>query len=161
MKGHAITSDAHRVAGNDPSGEAWAESFRRALADGGVPASDVGTVFGDARGTAAIDRAEAAAVTQVWEPGTVRLSNLSPYTGHVPSTSALMSAVCATETLRTGWSPRIPGLSEPLDGLRPYLDSAAEAVGKACVVTAANWGGTYVSLVLAPWQESAASEEAA
>lgn len=161
VKGHAITSDGHRVAGNDPSGEAWAESFRRALADGGVPASEVGTVFGDARGTAAIDRAEAAAIAQVWEPGTVRLSNLSPYTGHVPSTSALMSAVCATETLSTGWSPSVPGLTEPLDGLRPYLDSAPPTGGKACVVTAANWGGTYVSLVLAPWNEAATSKEAA
>ncbi|MFG2143001.1 beta-ketoacyl-[acyl-carrier-protein] synthase family protein [Streptomyces sp. NPDC048696] len=158
VKGHALTSDGYRIAGNDPSGDAWAESFRRALADAGMPASAIGTVFGDARGSAALDRAEAAAVAQVWEPGSVRLANLSPYTGHVPSTSALMAAVCATETLRTGWSPQIPAPERFLDGVDGYLAPSTQP-GRACVLTAANWGGTYASLVLAPWTADEASEQ--
>ncbi|WP_369373327.1 beta-ketoacyl synthase [Streptomyces sp. cg36] len=161
VKGHALTGDGYRVAGNDPSGTAWAESFRRALADAGMPSSAVGTVFGDARGSAAIDRAEASAVAQVWAPGTVRLTNLSPFTGHVPSTSALMAAVCATETLRTGWSPEPPTAPDVLDGVGAYLDHREPGGGRAVVLTAANWGGTYASLVLAPWDADAETAEAA
>ncbi|WP_052229740.1 beta-ketoacyl-[acyl-carrier-protein] synthase family protein [Streptomyces sp. CT34] len=154
VRGHAITSDGYRIAGNDPSGRAWAESFRRALDDAGMDPDGIGTVYGDARGTAAIDRAEARALARVWRPGTVRLSNLTGYVGHVPSTTSLMSAVCATETLRTGWSPDIPGLSDPLDGLAGYLAPTART-GQACLLTAANWGGTYASLVLSPWHPDA------
>ncbi|MGW7006229.1 beta-ketoacyl-[acyl-carrier-protein] synthase family protein [Streptomyces sp. NPDC054933] len=152
ITGHAITSDGYRIAGNDPSGRAWAESFRRAIDDAGITPADVAVVYGDARGTAAIDRAEARAVAEVWEPGTVRLNNISGYVGHVHSTTPLLSAVCATETLRSGWAPDIAELHDPLDGLAGYLDPRPDAVGRACLVTAANWGGTYASLVLSPWE---------
>ncbi|QEV21772.1 beta-ketoacyl-[acyl-carrier-protein] synthase family protein [Streptomyces alboniger] len=158
VRGHATTSDGYRIAGNDPSGRAWAESFKRALDDAGMTAADIGTVYGDARGTAVLDLAETRAVAQVWQPGAVGLSNLTGYVGHVHSTTSLMSAVCATETLRTGWSPPLAGLSEPLDGIEGYLrprtqtERADHAAGRSCLLTAANWGGTYASLVLSPWE---------
>ncbi|NUP16872.1 MAG: beta-ketoacyl-[acyl-carrier-protein] synthase family protein [Streptomyces sp.] len=163
IKGHAVTSDAYRVAGNDPSGRAWAESFRRALDDAGMTAGEIGTVYGDARGTAAIDLAEVRAVAEVWEPGSVRLSNLSPYVGHVHSTTALMSAVCATETVRSGWSPETPAPADPRGTVTDYLGPVPET-GASCLITAANWGGTYASLVLAPCHDtgpSTAAKEAA
>jgi 3-oxoacyl-[acyl-carrier-protein] synthase II len=153
ITGHALTSDAYRVAGNDPSGQAWAESFRRALDDAGLTPADISAVYGDARGTAAIDQAEARALAEVWQPGTVQLSNISPFVGHVHSTTALMSAVCATETLRSGWSPDISGLTDPADTIAPYLRTDAPGQPGPCLITAANWGGTYASLVLAPFQE--------
>ncbi|MCI3927956.1 beta-ketoacyl-[acyl-carrier-protein] synthase family protein [Streptomyces sp. AN091965] len=159
VKGHAVTSDAYRVAGNDPSGAAWAECFTRALDHADMAPDDIGTVYGDARGTAAIDAAEVAAVSRVWQPGRVRLSNLSPYVGHVHSTTSLMSAVCAAETVRTGWSPDVPAPSAP-GNVTPYLLAGAEA-GRACLVTAANWGGTYASLVLAPYTGPAATARTA
>ena len=150
VRGHSVTSDAYRVAGNEPTGQAWAESFRRALADSGLPPADVGTVYGDARGTAAIDLAEARAVGGVWQPGGVQLTNLAGHVGHVYATTALWSAVCATETFAS-WVPQIPGLSDPLDELAGYLDPVPEAAGRSAVITAANWGGTYASAVLSPW----------
>ncbi|TJZ59232.1 beta-ketoacyl-[acyl-carrier-protein] synthase family protein [Streptomyces piniterrae] len=150
IKGHALTSDAYRVAGNDTSGRAWAESFHRALDDAGMTADDIGTVYGDARGTSAIDLAEVRAVARVWEPGRVRLSNLSPYVGHVHSTTSLMSVVCATETVRTGWSPDTPAPDDPQGTVADYLRPVPET-GGPCLITAANWGGTYASLVLAPY----------
>lgn len=149
--GHAITSDAYRVAGNAPDGQAWAESFRRAIADAGLSAGDVGTVYGDARGTADLDRAEARAIDSVWRAGGVRVANLTSQTGHLHSTSALLSTVCATETVRTGWAPELTGCTEPLPELADHLAAApaAEPAGSgACLLTAANWGGTYASVVL-------------
>jgi 3-oxoacyl-[acyl-carrier-protein] synthase II len=151
VTGHAVTADAYRVAGNDPSGEAWAESFRRAIVDAGIASADVGTVYGDARGTAAIDLAEARAVSQVWQPGEVTLANLSGQVGHVHSTTPLMSVVAATETLRTGWVPQVRGLSDPLPEAAGYLAPQAAAADQDCLVTAANWGGTYASAVLRRW----------
>ncbi|MBT2418873.1 beta-ketoacyl-[acyl-carrier-protein] synthase family protein [Streptomyces sp. ISL-22] len=153
IRGHAVTSDAYRVAGNDPSGRAWAESFHRALADAGLSAGDIGTVYGDARGTAPFDLAEARAVAEVFQPGSVQLSNLSPYVGHVHSTTSLMSTVCATETVRTGWSPQTPAPTHPVEGVAEFL-RPRDGAGAPCLITAANWGGTYVSLVLAPFHDT-------
>ena len=118
------------MAGNDPSGAAWAESFRRTIADAGLTPSDVGAVYGDARGTAAIDLAEARAISDVWRPGEVAVANIGGQVGHVHSTTALMSAVCASRTLATGWVPPIHGLDAPLPELAEHLAAAPDPAGR-------------------------------
>lgn len=153
VAGHSITSDAYRVAGNDPSGDAWAESFLRAISDAGLSPAEVGTVYGDARGTAALDRAEARAVAKVWQPGQVRLTNLNSQTGHLHSTTALLAAVAATETLGSGWAPELTGVRDPLPEIAGHLESAPSD-NRACLVTSANWGGTYATVLLRRWEET-------
>ena len=152
IKGHSVTADAYRMAGNDPSGEAWAEGFRRALAEAGMRSDDIGTVYGDARGTDAIDLAEARAVASVFDPAEVRVSNLSRYVGHVHSTTSVMSAIAATETLASGWAPALDDLSNPLVEIRETIGRPATEDTRACLVTAANWGGTYATVVLDRWR---------
>jgi 3-oxoacyl-[acyl-carrier-protein] synthase II len=153
VTGHAVTADAYRVAGNEPSGTAWAESFRRAIADAGLTPAEVGTVYGDARGTAAIDRAEARAVGRLWQPGAVTLANLSSQVGHVHSTTALLSALCAARTCTDGWVPAIAGLSDPLPELAGHhTGGIGQGEPRPCLITAANWGGTYASAVLNPYR---------
>ena len=153
LAGHSVTADAYRVAGNAPDGLAWAESFRLALADAGLTPDDVRTVYGDARGTAVLDLAEARAVGQVWRPGTVRLTNIGGQVGHLHATTSMLSLVCATETVSTGWVPAIAGLRDPIAEVTGYLAPVAgdSASHGACLVTAANWGGTYASAVLTRW----------
>lgn len=158
VTGHAVTADAYRVAGNEPSGAAWSESFRRAMLDAELSPGDIGTVYGDARGTPAIDAAEARAVGRVWEAGSVRLANLSPQVGHVHSTTALLSTLCAAQTCATGWVPPIAGLAgiaalPELAGVPTGGAPAGSDDGRSCLVTAANWGGTYASAVLSPFRE--------
>lgn len=151
VRGHAVTSDAYRVAGNDPSGQPWAESFRRSISQAGLSPQDIGSLYGDARGTQTIDHAEARAVRSVWEPGALRLANVSGQVGHAHSTTPMLSVVAALETLTHGWAPEIHGLREPLPDVETYLDVPVRE-GSACLVTAANWGGTYASTVLAPYE---------
>lgn len=157
VTGHTVTSDAYRVAGNEPSGQAWSESFRRALDDAGCTPSDVSTLYGDARGTAVLDLAEARALGALWDPGQVRLANLSPQVGHMHSTTPLLSVLCAATTCSTGWVPPVLGLRDPLDELAgvPTSGTAGSgADGRSCVVTAANWGGTYASAVVSPFVQA-------
>nr|WP_042187121.1 beta-ketoacyl-[acyl-carrier-protein] synthase family protein [Kibdelosporangium sp. MJ126-NF4]CEL17820.1 3-oxoacyl-[acyl-carrier-protein] synthase / Chain length factor [Kibdelosporangium sp. MJ126-NF4]CTQ90956.1 3-oxoacyl-[acyl-carrier-protein] synthase / Chain length factor(EC:2.3.1.41) [Kibdelosporangium sp. MJ126-NF4] len=150
VTGHAVTSDAYRVAGNEPSGEAWSESFRRALADAERQPGDVGVFYGDARGTAVLDLAEARAVSEVWRPGEIAVANLSGQVGHLHSTTSLLSAVCAVESIRTGWAPRLAAAHDRLPEIAGYT-GALRSAGHSAVVTAANWGGTYATAVLSPW----------
>jgi 3-oxoacyl-[acyl-carrier-protein] synthase II len=153
VTGQAVTSDAYRVAGNEPSGEAWAESFRRALQDADLTPGDVAAVYGDARGLPAVDLAEARAISSVWKDGAVRVANLAGQVGHVHSTTPLMSAVAALETCATGWVPPVHGLTDPLPELAGHFDAPTRQDPGPCVVTAANWGGTYATAVLSPHRE--------
>ena len=119
--GYASTSDAFRVAGNDPSGEALARCHQLAIADAGLLPSDVPTVYGDARGTAAIDRAEERAVAATWAPGQTSLVNLAGQVGHVHATSPMLSAVSALETIATGWRPGASPSASVRPGIAGYL----------------------------------------
>jgi 3-oxoacyl-[acyl-carrier-protein] synthase II len=87
----------------------------------------------------------------MWRPGDVRLANLNAQAGHLHSTTSLLAAVCATETVRTGWAPPLAGLHDPLPEVAEHLAASTSDDDRACLVTAANWGGTYVSVVLRPW----------
>ena len=148
--GYASTSDAFRIAGNDASGEALARCHQLAIADSRLLPSEVPTVYGDARGTAAIDLAEERAIAATWEPGQTSLVNLAGQVGHVHATSPMLSAVSALETIATGWRPS----ASPSEGLRPgiagYLGDGPATPGRPALVSAINWGGTNVSLVLGP-----------
>jgi 3-oxoacyl-[acyl-carrier-protein] synthase II len=79
------------------------------------------------------------------------VANLNPQAGHLHSTTSLLSVVCAAETLRSGWAPPVAGLRDPLPELAPHLTAATADDDRACLVTAANWGGTYVSVLLRAW----------
>jgi 3-oxoacyl-[acyl-carrier-protein] synthase II len=152
--GQAVTSDAYRIAGNAPDGQAWAESFRRAAADAGLSPDQIGTVYGDARGTTALDAAEARAIADVWRPGEIRIANLNGQTGHLHSTTPLLAAVCASETTTTGWAPTLVAPEEPMPELAAHLADQPGPDDRACLVTSANWGGTYVSVVLRRWGQA-------
>jgi len=113
---------------------------------------DVGAVYGDARGTAALDLAEARALSRVWRPGQVRLANLNGQVGHLHSTTPLLAAVCAIRTCATGWVPPVTGMPlDPLIEAAGHLAADGDPAGRPCLVTSANWGGTYATAVLAPW----------
>jgi len=151
--GYASTSDAFRVAGNDPSGEALARCHQLALADAGLLPSDVPTVYGDARGTAAIDRAEERAIAATWAPGQTSLVNLAGQVGHVHATSPMLSAVSALETIATGWRPSASPSESHRSGITGYLGDGPATAGHPALVSAINWGGTNVSLVLGPVED--------
>lgn len=150
MVGQAITSDAFRIAGNDPSGTAWQESMRRSLVGSPYGVEDVVAVYGDARGTAVIDIAEARAVSRIWKPGQVALANISGQVGHVHGTTPMLSMVSALDTIDSGWAPGVEGLRDPLPEIADHVQTGGLGRPGPCVVTAANWGGTYASVVVGP-----------
>lgn len=150
IAGQAITSDAYRVAGNEPSGTAWEESLRRAVAESPYDRGDLVAMYGDARGSAVVDLAEAAAVSRIWQPGQIALANISGQVGHVHGTTPMLSLAAALETVRSGWAPGVEGMREPLPEIADHVRAGGLGRPGPCLVTAANWGGTYASIVLAP-----------
>ena len=68
----------------------------------------------------------------------------------------MLSAVTALRTCASGWVPPVLGVADPIaelgaadiGGMPPVL--ADGFPGQHTAVTAANWGGTYATVVLGP-----------
>ena len=147
--GHAITSDAYRVAGMEPCGAAWSTSFRMAMEDAGVEPDEVGCVYGEGRGGQVADLAELHAMERVFGSSGVRLAALSPQTGHAQGTMGPFGVVAALESLRTGWVPDIAGLTRPVPEMGATRWSGPARDGaRAAMVTSVASGATYATLVL-------------
>lgn len=147
--GSAITSDAYKLAGNEPTGEAWGKCFRMSVEEAALEPHEVRCVYGDARGMQDLDRAEARAVASSFPASSTRLTNIGGQLGYAQSTAAMFSLVAALETCRTGWVPEIAGLDDPLSEVKAYVGSTGESEkGAPCVISSANWGGTYASVVV-------------
>jgi 3-oxoacyl-[acyl-carrier-protein] synthase II len=137
--------------------------MRLAVERSGVAAEQIAAVYGDARGTTILDRAEARAVNAVWPDG-IPLANLTAQTGHLGATTALLSAITALRTCASGWVPPVVGVDDPITDLGAADISGVAPVvaegfpGQSTVVTAANWGGTYASVVIGPAPQRARVE---
>lgn len=155
VTGQAATSDAGRVADVDPAGTAWARCHRDALDRAGLTADRLTAVYGDARGTTTLDRAELAALDAVVPRG-VPLANLHGHTGHLGASTPVLAAAAALTTVATGWVPAVAGRGAAADlggrrtgGLAPTERPGGDPDSRRHVlVTAAGWGGTYADLVL-------------
>jgi len=145
------TADAFRIAGNNPDGRAWAESMSRAIDSAGLDVDDIGVVHGDSRGTWVIDQAEVAALAGLWPTSAPALSNLSAMTGHIHSTTPMLSLAAAL--VPGGRGVVKPNPSDPEPDIVRFLHAEIDPT-KPALVTAANWGGTYTSTVVRPWCES-------
>lgn len=159
VTGHASTSDAGRIAQIDPEGRAWARCHRDALDRAHLTGGQLTAVYGDARGTAVLDRAELASLADA-VPVEVPLANLHGHTGHLGASTPLLAATAALATLATGWVPGLAGTgaASTADGRSTagvtVSDVAAtngaptDGHARHALVTAAGWGGTYADLVL-------------
>lgn len=150
VAGYAMTSDAYRVAGNAPDGEAWAEALRRALQVAGVAPEAVGCVYADGRGAPELDRIEAGALAATFGAKLPPVSTLNATCGYLLGSSATLHAVAALQTLAEGVIPPIAGLEEPL----PELGGAAvygaplHAKVDSVLISSAAYGGSYAAVVL-------------
>lgn len=147
--GQSNTADAGPIGGIDPEGEAWARGLALALERSDIAAEDLAAVYGDARGTEVLDRAELGAVLQAL-PGGATLANIGSMTGHLGATTAVASAVTALRTLATGWVPSVRGSPSTPSLLNLSGRRASDDAPRHALVTSANWGGTYASVVLGP-----------
>ena len=69
------------------------------------------------------------------------------------ATSPMLSAVSALETIATGWRPGTTPSASVRPGIAGYLGDGPATAGRPALVSAVNWGGTNVSLVLGPVED--------
>ncbi|MGV2503378.1 beta-ketoacyl synthase, partial [Priestia megaterium] len=62
IKGYGITSDAYKLAGNNPNGKAYSYAMSDALKESELSVDDIDAIFSDARGLRSMDLTEVNAI---------------------------------------------------------------------------------------------------
>lgn len=151
IAGYGVTTDAYHPTAPRPDGTGAAESIRRALAGGGVPAAEVGYVNAHGTGTKLGDTAEITALTEVFGPNGVPVSSTKALTGHLLGASGVLEAAATALALGRGLLPPTWNLDDPdpacaADHIRK--DPRATETRYA-LTNSFGFGGQNVSLLLA------------
>ncbi|MBR6430471.1 MAG: beta-ketoacyl-[Oscillospiraceae bacterium] len=113
LAGWANNNDAYHVTDPEPSGSRAAACMESALAAAGLRAQDVGYVNAHGTGTEAGDRAEAAAIGQVFSGAGVKISSTKGATGHMMGAGGITEAIACLKALETGILPPTMNLTAP------------------------------------------------
>lgn len=109
LTGYGATFDPHPATGKPPM---LAQAARIALADAGLTAADVDVVFADGAATVDDDRAEAAAIVELFGPRGVPVTVPKTMTGRMYGAGAATDVASALLAIRGGEIPPTVGSSE-------------------------------------------------
>ena len=147
IAGFGMTADAGDIVA--PSAEGAAAAMRAALADAGMAAEEVAYVNAHGTGTAANDRAEAAALRQVLGVG-VPVGSTKGAHGHAIGATGALELLACIAALRDGWIPPTVGCRRPDSdcGLDIVTGSARRAQVGAALSNSFAFGGLNAVLAL-------------
>jgi 3-oxoacyl-[acyl-carrier-protein] synthase II (EC 2.3.1.41) len=147
--GFGQSADAFHLTHPPEGGQGAVRAMRRALADAGVDPTKIGYLNAHATGTLVGDRAEAAAIHQVFGEAVTSLavSSTKSMTGHLLGAAGALEAVVAILALRNGRIPPTVNLDEPDVELDCVPHKAREKLLDYAMSNAFGFGGVNVSLV--------------
>ena len=144
IAGHAATFDPAPGA----PGTGLVRAIRAALRAARVLASEVDAVFADAAGVPERDRAEIAALAQVFGPAGVPVTAPKSMTGRLDSGGGPLDVVAALLALRDGVLPPTIGTGAVLPELDLVLDEPRELALRTALVLARDPDGFNSALVV-------------
>jgi act minimal PKS chain-length factor (CLF/KS beta) len=147
IAGHASTFDPRPGSGRPP---ALAGAIRGALREARMNPADIDVVFADALGVPAQDRAEAAALAQVFGPSAVPVTAPKTLTGRLYAGGAALDVATALLSIRDSVIPPTAGTRSPAPGLGIdlVLDGPRETTVRNVLVVARGAGGFNSAMVL-------------
>ncbi|MFE0256719.1 ketosynthase chain-length factor [Streptomyces sp. NPDC059010] len=147
IAGYAATFDPAPGTGRGPT---LGRAIRNALDDARIAPGDIDLVFADGSGTPALDRAEAAALTEVFGPRGVPVTVPKTATGRMYSGGGALDVATALLAIRDGVAPPTPHVAEPASDYPLDLVRAEprELPIRHALVCARGVGGFNAALVL-------------
>jgi 3-oxoacyl-[acyl-carrier-protein] synthase II len=151
VAGYGAGADAYHMTAPEPTGRGAIASMRRALDRARLQPSDLGYLNAHGTSTTLNDRAEAAAIHEVFNSHTDRLpvSSTKSMTGHLLGAAGALESVVCIKAIGTGMIPPTINLDSPDEDCR--LDHVAGGPRRAEVRSALNnsfgFGGHNASLV--------------
>ena len=147
VAGFAMTSDAGDIVA--PSTEGAAAAMRAALADAAMAPAEVGYVNAHGTGTLANDRAEAAALRDVFGAAGPRVGSTKGAHGHAIGATGAIELLACLSALRDGIVPPTVGCRDPEPGLGLALVLQTErAAVTAALSNSFAFGGLNAVLAL-------------
>jgi 3-oxoacyl-[acyl-carrier-protein] synthase II len=155
--GVGYSADAHHIAQPAPDGRGAALAMTRALADAGIPASQVVHVNAHATSTEAGDLAEARAIASALGEAVdgVVVSATKSMTGHLLGGAGALESVAAVLALVEGVAPPTINLDDPDDGVAidiatgPRPLKSHDGAPMAALNNSFGFGGHNVALAFA------------
>ena len=149
LAGGGISSDAFHPIAPPVDGEGAVRAMREALKRADLTPSDIGYVNAHGTGTVQNDKAESAALAQVFGPGKVLISGTKSLIGHTMGAAGAMEAVTTILALEAGLLPPTANLDET-DPDVPF--DCIPHTSRSCVVDNAmsnsfGFGGQNVSII--------------
>ncbi|MGW6532820.1 ketosynthase chain-length factor [Streptomyces venezuelae] len=124
-------------------------AMRTALEDAGMAPGDIDVVFADGAGVPELDRAEAAAISEVFGPGRVPVTVPKTMTGRLHSGAAPLDVACALLSMRAGLIPPTVHIDPcPEYDLDLVLYQARPATLRTALVLARGHGGFNSAMVV-------------
>jgi minimal PKS chain-length factor (CLF/KS beta) len=157
IAGYASGFDPAPGSGRPP---ALRRTIEAALADAGVTAGQVDVVFADAVGVPELDRAEAAALGEVFGTGAVPVTAPKAASGRTYAGGGSLDVATALLSIRDGVIPPTAGTREvPAEyGIDLVLDRAREADVRTALVVARGLWGFNSAVVVRAWDTDAAND---
>lgn len=119
IMGAASNADAHHITAPSPGGVGAITCMRSAIADAGLEPADIRHVNAHGTSTPLNDAAEAAAITELFGPGTVPVTSFKGVTGHSLGAAGALEAVGAVLTIQRGLIPPTAGFTTPDPDMAP------------------------------------------
>lgn len=157
IAGYASGFDPAPGSGRPP---ALRRTIEAALADAGVTAGQVDVVFADAVGVPELDRAEAAALGEVFGAGAVPVTAPKAASGRTYAGGGSLDVATALLSIRDGVIPPTAGTREvPAEyGIDLVRDRAREADVRTVLVVARGLWGFNSAVVVRSWDADAAND---
>jgi act minimal PKS chain-length factor (CLF/KS beta) len=157
IAGYASGVDPAPGSGRPP---ALRRTVEAALADAGVTAGQVDVVFADAVGVPELDRAEAAALREVFGTGAVPVTAPKAASGRTYAGGGSLDVATALLSIRDGVIPPTAGTREvPAEyGIDLVRDRAREADVRTALVVARGLWGFNSAVVVRAWDADAAND---
>ena len=148
LAGYGVTSDAYHITGPDPTGAGQIRAIRRAVADAGLTAADIGHVNCHATSTVVGDVGEAAAIQQALGDDVVLTAPKSGI-GHLVGAAGAVESILTLLTVTNGVIPPTLNLEHkaPEVTLDVVAGQAREQSLRAAICNSFGFGGQNVSLV--------------
>jgi 3-oxoacyl-[acyl-carrier-protein] synthase II len=151
--GYGLSSDAHHITSPPEDGHGARRAMTSALADAGLDPSDIGYLNAHATSTALGDRAEAAAIVEVFgdhaREGRLKVSSTKSMTGHLLGAAGGFEAGLTLLALRDQTVPPTINLEQQDPGvpLDCVPDRAVRWSMRHALSNSFGFGGTNASLV--------------
>ncbi|MEV7070705.1 ketosynthase chain-length factor [Streptomyces sp. NPDC093990] len=157
IAGYASGFDPAPGSGRPP---ALRRTVEAALADAGVSAAEVDVVLADAVGVPELDRAEAAALGEVFGAGGVPVTAPKAGSGRTYAGGGSLDVATALLSIRDGVIPPTPGTREvPAEyGIDLVLDRARETDVRTALVVARGLWGFNSAVVVRAWDADATND---